>query len=261
MNFQETLVELKLKSPLVHCITNYVAMNISANILLSVGASPAMIHAAEETPSFTKIASSLSINIGTISPYWYTGIIEAIKSAKKHNVPWVFDPVAHFATEYRNNVALEILEQNPSVLRGNASEIISLSGDKTDAKGVDSKDPVEQAENIAYDIAKKKSIVVVVTGEKDFITNGNKSLRITGGSDFLPKVTAMGCSLTSLIAAVNAITNSLEASIFSLCLFAEASEKAHAKCSGPGTFSQFFLDELNNVDFTNLNTAKRLIWI
>ena len=34
------LKNLRYKGALVHCITNYVAMNINANILLSIGASP-----------------------------------------------------------------------------------------------------------------------------------------------------------------------------------------------------------------------------
>jgi hypothetical protein len=34
--------------PLVHNLTNYVAMDLSANVLLAAGASPAMVHAREE---------------------------------------------------------------------------------------------------------------------------------------------------------------------------------------------------------------------
>ena len=93
-----TLNKLKKEAPLVHCITNYVAMNVAANTLLAIGASPAMIHTPEETADFAKIAGALTINIGTISPHWLSGMKNAIESAKSNNIPWVFDPVAHFAT-------------------------------------------------------------------------------------------------------------------------------------------------------------------
>ena len=42
------LTAIREKSPLVHNITNYVAMNFTANALLAVGASPVMAHAVEE---------------------------------------------------------------------------------------------------------------------------------------------------------------------------------------------------------------------
>ena len=123
--------------PLVHCITNYVAMNISANVLLAAGASPAMIHTSEETPDFAKIVGSLTVNIGTLSPHWVDGMKGAIKAAIAANVPWVFDPVAHFATSYRAGVTQQILAMAPTILRGNASEILALSGQSSAAKGVD----------------------------------------------------------------------------------------------------------------------------
>ena len=105
----ETLRAMREAGPLVHCITNYVAMNISANVLLAAGASPAMIHTPEETPDFAKIVGALTVNIGTLSPHWVEGMKGAIDAAKSANVPWVFDPVAHFATPYRAGVAKEIL--------------------------------------------------------------------------------------------------------------------------------------------------------
>ena len=36
------------KSPLVQCLTNYVSMDLMANGLLALGASPAMVHATGE---------------------------------------------------------------------------------------------------------------------------------------------------------------------------------------------------------------------
>ena len=38
------LQKLRSDGPLVQCITNYVSMDIMANTLLAMGASPAMVH-------------------------------------------------------------------------------------------------------------------------------------------------------------------------------------------------------------------------
>ena len=149
----QILSDLRAKNPLVHCITNYVAMNISANVVLAAGASPAMIHTPEETADFAKIVGGLTVNIGTISPAWFEGMKLAAIAANEASVPWVLDPVAHFATPYRANAAQELLALKPTILRGNASEIMGLGGQASEAKGVDATDPVEAAEAGAIKLA------------------------------------------------------------------------------------------------------------
>ncbi len=42
------LVAMRAARPLVHNIANYVSMDVAANALLAIGASPAMVHAREE---------------------------------------------------------------------------------------------------------------------------------------------------------------------------------------------------------------------
>ena len=64
------LEKVRSNAPLVHNITNYVVMNSTANALLSVGASPVMAHAVEEVEDMVGIASSLVINMGTLSEKW-----------------------------------------------------------------------------------------------------------------------------------------------------------------------------------------------
>lgn len=122
------LKAMREKPPLVQCITNYVAMNIAANVLLAAGASPAMVHAAEEAGEFAGIASALTINIGTLSTQWVDGMQAAAKAATSAGKPWVLDPVAHYATAFRRNAVAELLALRPTIIRGNASEIIALAG-------------------------------------------------------------------------------------------------------------------------------------
>ena len=84
------LQKLRAEPPLVHCITNYVAMNIAANTLLAMGASPAMVHTPEESGEFAAIASALTINMGTPSPNWVKGMSDQPR-LPEHRNSWVLD--------------------------------------------------------------------------------------------------------------------------------------------------------------------------
>src|SRR6478752_6212683 len=111
--------ELRARRPLVQNITNYVAMTISANVLLALGASPAMVHAVEEVEDFVAISSSLVINIGTLSPRWVEAMGLAARRAVTLGKPWVLDPVGCGATPYRTDVAASLAGLTPTIIRGN----------------------------------------------------------------------------------------------------------------------------------------------
>ncbi|MEN0001923.1 MAG: hydroxyethylthiazole kinase [Pseudomonadota bacterium] len=245
MDPNAALAKLRAEIPLVHSITNYVAMSMAANVVLAAGASPAMIHAEEEVSDFVPIAGALSINIGTLSAPWLKAMILAAESANANRIPWVFDPVAHFATPYRTKAALTLLALKPTIIRGNASEILALAGKAGSGKGVDSGDTVEAAMQAANYLAGTRSCVVAVTGETDYATDGTRAVHISGGSALMPKVTALGCALTALIAAYAALDDPLDATIAALLHFAEAGTRAGAGASGPGSFSVRFLDQLS----------------
>lgn len=244
MEANAALEALRNRSPLVHCITNYVAMNVAANVVLAAGASPAMIHAPEEVADFTPIAGALTVNIGTLSAPWLDSMKAAAVAANAAKVPWVLDPVAHFATAYRAQAARDLLALKPAIVRGNASEIIALSGEAGSGKGADSGDSVRDAQSSAHALALSHDCVVAVSGPVDFITDGKRSASITGGSDLMPKVTALGCSLTALVGAYAAVATSFDAAVAAFVHFAEAGARAGAETSGPGGFSVAFLDAL-----------------
>lgn len=255
------LETLRLERPLVQCITNYVAMNVAANVLLAAGASPAMVHAQDEAGEFAAIASALTINIGTLSPEWIKGMQVAAKAARAANRPWVLDPVAHFATSLRREATKDLLSLSPDVVRGNASEIIALGGGAGRGQGVDSGDGVAEAEDAARQIARNHTTIVAVTGAVDFVTDGNRGVRIEGGSALMPQVTALGCSLTCLVGAFAALRprNLLEATTAALALFSVAGERASQKADGPGSFGWRFLDELAAVDGKTLDAQARIV--
>lgn len=86
------LTALRASPPLVQCITNHVAMNIAANVLLAAGASPAMVSDAEEAGEFARIAGALTVNIGTLSSLSVSGMRAAIEGAQAAGKPWFWTP-------------------------------------------------------------------------------------------------------------------------------------------------------------------------
>ncbi|MDQ0560176.1 hydroxyethylthiazole kinase [Rhizobium mesoamericanum] len=244
------LSQLRAQPPLVHCITNFVAMNIAANVLLAAGASPAMVHAEEEAGEFAAIAGALTINIGTLSSGWMRGMEVAAVAAGQSGKPWVLDPVAHYATGFRRAAVDRLLELGPTIIRGNASEIIALAGGASRGQGVDSRDGVEQAEESARLLARVHGATVAVTGVVDFVTDGERSVRIEGGCEWMPRVTALGCSLTCLVGAFAAVRpeQPFDATVAALATFAVAGELAANGADGPGSFSWRFLDALAALD-------------
>jgi hydroxyethylthiazole kinase len=245
----DALRRLRSRAPLVQNITNFVAMNPAANILLAVGASPAMVHAREEAGEFAAIADALTINIGTLSPAWLEGMLVAAEAAVDHSKPWVLDPVAAGATTLRQQAASQLLELAPTLVRGNASEVLALGGaadnGSTAGRGVDAADPVAAAEYAAVSLAQRQGCVVAVTGEIDFITDGRRAAHVANGHALMPQVTALGCALTGVCGAFLAVTDDVfEATVAALAYYGLAGERAARGADGPGSFMLCFIDAL-----------------
>ena len=115
-------------SPLVHCMTNDVVQTFTANTLLALGASPAMVIETEEASQFAAIASALLINVGTLTQPRAQAMRAAVEQAKSSQTPWTLDPVAVGALDYRRHFCHELLSFKPAAIRGNASEIMALAG-------------------------------------------------------------------------------------------------------------------------------------
>lgn len=254
------LANMREATPLVQCITNYLAMNFAANVLLAAGASPAMVHAPEESGEFAANAGALIVNIGTLSSGWIRGMKVAAQSANQAATPWVLDPVAHFTTAFRRQTVADLLALRPTVIRGNASEIIALGGGQSSGQGVDSGDSVERAEESARAVAKTQGAIVAVTGATDFVTDGGRAVRIAGGSPWMPRVTTMGCALTCLVGAFTAVAPDapFDATVAALTTFAVAGTDAAKDAGGPGSFAVNFIDALYALDAEALKTDARI---
>jgi len=240
---------IRSQSPLVHNITNYVVMNTTANALLAVGASPVMAHAVDEVEDMVQIASSLVINIGTLSKSWIDAMIKAGKAARKRNIPLVLDPVGAGATSYRTLTGLQIINEcRPGVIRGNASEIISLISEQGNTKGVDSIASPESALRTAEKLAKETGAVIVISGPVDYIIDNQSVIQVRNGSPMMGKVTGLGCSATALVGAFMAVNkNFLNASAHAMTVMGIAGELAARRSNGPGTMQVNFLDALHNL--------------
>ena len=248
------------RAPLVHCMTNFVAMDTAANAVLAIGASPAMMHAREEVAEFAAIADALTVNIGTLSPDWVGSMEVAIDAATHARRPWVFDPVGVGATRLRQDAAATLLRLKPTVVRGNASEIMVLAG-LTDSgqKGVDSTHDASEAEAPARQLAKAVGCVVVVTGAIDIATDGTRMLRIANGHPLMPRVTALGCALTAITGAFLAVgDDALRSAAVATALFGLAGEIAAQDARGPGSLRVGLMDSLHNLDAAAIRAGLRL---
>ena len=241
-----SLKEIRQHSPVIHNITNYVVMNNSANALLALGASPVMAHAEEEVEDMVNIAGALVINIGTLSPYWIRAMFRAAYQAKDRNIPIILDPVGAGATVYRTTTARELIQEvPPSIIRGNASEILALLEEEVKTKGVESTCASHTAVDIAHQLNRTYGSVICVSGETDYIIYGDDVTKIMNGHPMMTKVTGMGCIATALCGAFAAVNHAFaEATAQAMAVMGIAGEIGVKDVPGPGSLQVRFLDAL-----------------
>lgn len=259
------LERLRDKRPLVQNITNYVSMDIAANALLAVGASPAMVHAPEEIDDFGQFIDALVVNIGTLSTDWVASMDRASALAHRLGKPWVLDPVGAGASRFRNEAVARLTAHRPTVVRGNASEIMAVAATLGVAastarpKGVDSADSTDAAEAVAADLARHLGCVVVATGAVDVVTDGRQFRRLANGSPVMAQVTAVGCSVSAITAAFAAVdADAFEAATAAVAVCAIAGERAAARAPLPGSFRTAWIDELCAIDAAAIAGTLRL---
>ena len=243
------IAAVRTKSPLVHSITNYVVMNNSANALLSIGASPVMAHWKDEMEEMTAIAGALVINIGTLDTEWIEGMKAAGLAASRRGTPIVLDPVGAGATSQRTNAAWKIINLcHPTIIRGNGSEIMALVDADVKSKGVDSSASSDDALSAAKKLAADTGAVVVISGETDYITNGNDVYTVEGGDPIMTSVTGLGCTATALTGAFAAVEpDPMVAATAAMAVMSLAGERAAINARGTGSMQMHFLDELYNL--------------
>ncbi len=254
-----TLAAVRAGAPLVHSITNLVVTNLTANALLAIGASPAMVEGTDEVEEFARVASALVINTGTMSSGRAAAMRLAAEAARGAGTPWVLDPVAAGAISYRTGVARDLAHRGPAVIRGNASEIMALAGEAASGRGVDSAHGSEAALDSARRLAIDTGAAVAVTGAVDVVTDGTRVARVSNGVALMTRVTGLGCTATALIGTcLGAGVPPLAAAAHALVLLGLAAEQAAARARGPASLQVELLDALHLLNADSVRAGARL---
>ncbi len=248
----EAVRRVRAGNPMVGSVTNTVTIQFVANAQLAVGGSAAMVYLPEEGEFLAAAGGAAYINVGTLLPVYAETLPRTAAMLHRLGKPWVLDPVAVGIGEMRSSLLRQLQEYKPSIIRGNASEIIALAGlwgldggaDCSNVRGVDSRDSVEMAKPAAAALARHTNGAVAVSGKTDLITDGKIAAYSYGGSHFMERVTGCGCSLGGVAAVYAAAASPFIAALTASAVYNLAGKRAESKAQGPGSFYTRFLDEL-----------------
>jgi len=239
------LEQLRANAPRVHCITNAVAQNFTANVLLSLGCVPSMTLSPEEISGFVAGSDALLVNLGTFDAERREAAGLAIDAAAK-KIPWVLDPVFVDRSAQRADFARTLIGRGPAVVRLNRAEFAALAG--TDA-----------TTGALAAFARESKTVIGLSGETDLVGDGVRIARVANGHALMSRVTAMGCAASAITAACLAVEpDTFVATVAALVIAGVAGELAGEKAQGPGSFAVAILDALYNLDVATLKTRARM---
>jgi hydroxyethylthiazole kinase len=239
-------------NPMAGSVTNTVTINFVANAQIAVGGSAAMVYMPDEAQSLARAGGAAYINVGTIEPVYEKTLPTMAKTLHQSRKPWVLDPVAVGIGTLRTQLLQDFKPCKPSIIRGNASEIIALAGlwelaggtETSNVRGVDSQDPVMAAGAAAVALAQWTGGAVAVSGKQDLVTNGSVVALCRGGSHFMEKITGSGCSLGGVMAVYATAGSAFIAALTGTAVYNLAGRRAAETTDAPASFQVHFLDEL-----------------
>jgi len=255
---------VRAQTPLAQSFTNFVTINLVANAQLAAGGTAAMSYLPDDVVDTAQIAGSNYINVGTLLPFFKDALPQIACKLHKGGKTWVLDPVAAGIGKTRTAILESFRTYPPTIVRGNASEIIALdamwgldrgasSVSGTRPAGVESVDDVDAAADAAKRLARHLAKhsptgtgAVAVSGAVDLVTDGEHALRLPGGSAMMTKITGAGCSLGGVTATYLAVAEPFVAAVSAALLYNRASETAEKSSKGPGSFQTALLDALWN---------------
>lgn len=241
------LDRLRTRGPRVHCITNAVAQNFTANALLAVGAVPSMTLSSDEIAQFVRRADALLVNLGTFDRERREATGIAVETARRDDVPWVLDPVFVDRAPQRADLARALLAHEPKAIRCNHAEFCALAGG-------------EATRTALADYARAHKLAVGLSGATDLVGDGERVVGIANGHPLMAKVTAMGCAVSALVAACLGVEeNPFHATAAALLIAGVAGEVAAETARGPGSFAVAILDALYTLDGPTLIARARIL--
>lgn len=241
------------RRPFVPCITNFVTADFVINCMLAAGASPAVLNLPEECCASAAVADTFYINLGTILPVYTQSAPAAAEKMFSLHKGWVLDPVAAGLGKERTEILMALKEYKPSIVRANASEVITLAKlwglreETATTRGVDSTAAVNEAREAAIAVAQFTGGAVAVSGEQDLITDGKITVVSHGGSFMMERITGCGCSLGGVAAFCLAFADPFTAALCAVNAFNVAGSEAASKSSAPASFKVCFIDSLYNM--------------
>lgn len=255
-NIVKAVEEVRATNPMAGSVTNTVTIDFVANAQLAVGGSAAMVYLPDEGECLVAAGGAVYLNMGTQFPIYTETIPRTAAAAFNAGKPWVIDPVGISIGKQRSDLLLEVKQYKPTIIRGNASEIIALAGlwdlagtaeDLSRARGVDSTDEVAAARDAAIALARYTGGAVAVSGEVDLVTNGEVVAYSHGGSSLMSKVTGFGCSQGGVLAVYACVADPFTAALAGVAHYNIAGRRAEELASAPASFKVAFIDELYKV--------------
>lgn len=249
---------MRTRQPLVHGATGSVTRSLVADGLLAAGARPMLTESLEEAPTLVTVADALLVNLGSLSSDGMRGFVPTARAAAEHSIPWVLDPTAIGLAPVRTPMSLDLLTLRPTVVRGNASELLTLAGSATGGRGADSTASADDAVAAARLLAGQHDCVIAVSGAVDAITDGTRTVRVASGSRQLTRITGAGCLLGALTAAHVVGASPFVGAVAATALLTVASERVgHLR---PGSFRVALLDALDEVGADEVAAEVQLSW-
>jgi len=258
MLLEKGITKIRQEKPLIHVITNPVTCNDCANVLLAIGASPVMAEDPAEVAEITQRCDSLVLNLGMLNSLKKEAMEFAGKKANQKHVPVVFDPVGVGASTFRLQAAMELMEKiRYTVIRGNASEVLTLLYGKGIEKGVDASDADSFGDDLPENVKKelcafsqRTGAVLMLSGKTDYIVSGTQIAMVKNGSAWLGRITGTGCQLSAMLGAFLAISQGqfFQAAVSGACamgISGEIAEKSLRTGEGSGMFHVRLLDALS----------------
>jgi hydroxyethylthiazole kinase len=254
------LERVRKEKPLIHHLTNWVTIYDCANLVKVLGASVVMAHAQEEVAQMASLASALALNIGTLTPELVAAMKLAARAANKKGIPVVLDACGAGATRLRDKSCFELLEDcRIDIVKGNASEIARIAGERARTKGVDSGVIERDLKELAQSLAGARHCAVVITGKEDIVTDGKRTLSVKNGHPLMSEIVGTGCMATSAIATFAAVEKDLvKAAAAGLVCFEVAAECAAKNAAGPGSFKERLYDRIWGLDEKTINRMQKV---
>lgn len=240
------LETVRLRRPLVHCVSNIVSAGDCANLALAAGASPVMAQAPEEMEAIAAASDAAVLNTGTPDGEKFRACILCGRETAGRNRPVILDPVGVGASPWRLERVEALLESfTPALLRANLGEAQALLGEESQEKGVDSLagGTFSQRAEAARLLARRRGTAVLLSGPEDAVTDGESLWKISGGSPRMTQVTGTGCMLSVLCGVFAAVEpDILRAAVTAAAFWRACARRAEEWSRGPGGFRAALLD-------------------